>query len=199
MQGSALNRDHPAKREDEHGDVLDRACSGPGGAAERLAPERDRRGRFAPGNPYRWASGESGNPGGRPKGASFAAALARQALAPVSDREEMAQICRTIGLDPEEARDIDVVAALFYVVLCRSLLRASGPNGRADERLVGMLHVLLKALDSSELRISGPDGGPIPIASVIANVQTALGMQDTEAPPAVEQDAGHESLPSQPG
>jgi hypothetical protein len=55
-------------------------------------------------------------------------------------------------------------------------------NGRADERLVGMLQVLLGALDPAELRVSGSDGGPIPIAAVIANVQTALGMRRVDAP-----------------
>ena len=35
-------------------------------------------------------------------------------------------------------------------------------DGRADDKLVGMLQVLLKALDPSELRVTGPDGGPIP-------------------------------------
>ena len=146
------------------------------------APEPRKPG-FARGNPYRWALGRSGNPSGRPKGASFSAALARQASMPVSDREEMARIAQTIGLDPAEARNIDVVAGLYYVVLCRMLVRASSASGRADERLVGMLQVLSRALDPAELRVSGPDGGPIPIAAVIANVQTALGMRPVDAPP----------------
>jgi hypothetical protein len=133
-------------------------------------------GKFAHGNPHAWKPGKSGNPGGRPKGASFAAALARQAVAPVADREEMARIAQTIGLDPAEARNIDVVAALFYVVVARQLVRASTGNGRTDERLVGMLQVLLRALDPTELRLAGPGGGPIPIASVVANVEAALGM-----------------------
>ncbi len=137
---------------------------------QESAAIHDRRCRFA-----------RGNPSGRPKGASFAGALARHALAPVSDREEMAKIAQTIGLDPEEARSIDVVAGLFYVVLCRALLRASSAGGRTDDRLVGMLQVLLKALDPSELRVSGPGGGPIPIAAVIADVQNALGMRPTDA------------------
>ncbi len=76
--------------------------------------ERDHDGRFAPGNSHRFAPGRSGNPGGRPKGASFSAALARQAVAPLADREEMARIERTIGLDPEQVRNIDVVASLLH-------------------------------------------------------------------------------------
>ncbi len=142
--------------------------------------ERELDGRFGLGNPYRFPAGRSGNPAGRPKGASFAAALARQALTPIAEREEMVRIARTIGVDPDQARNIDVVAALFYVVLARSLVRASGNNGRVDEKLVGMLQVLLKALDPTELRVSGPDGGPIPIAAVVANVQAALGMRPAE-------------------
>ena len=91
---------------------------------------RDRRGRFAPGHPHRWAPGQSGNPSGRAKGASFATALAKQSAAPVSDREEMTKIARTIGLDPDKARNIDVVAALFYAALSRSLLRCFHRLGR---------------------------------------------------------------------
>ncbi len=144
---------------------------------QETAATHDRRGQFARGNSLAWKPGQSGNP----NGASFADPLARHALNPVSDREEMAKIAQTIGLDPEEARNIDVVAGLFYVVLCRALLRASGTGGRTDDRLVGMLQVLLKALDPSELRVSGPDGGPIPIAAVIADVQNALGMRPADA------------------
>ena len=106
------------------------------------AAVRDRRGRFAAGHPHRWEPGQSGNPSGRPKGASFATALAKQAATPVADREEMAKIAKSIGLDPEQAQNIDVVAALFYAALSRSLLRAATGNGRADDKLVGMLQVL---------------------------------------------------------
>ena len=74
-------------------------------------------GRFGQGNPYRFSLGQTGNPKGRPKGASFSAALSRQALKPFADREEMAKIAKSIGLDPEQAQNIDVVAALFYVAL----------------------------------------------------------------------------------
>ena len=42
---------------------------------------------------------------------------------------------------------------------------------RADDKLVGVLQVLLKPLDSAELRVTGPDGSPIPIAAVVANVR----------------------------
>src|SRR5262245_40905246 len=107
-------------------------------------------------NAHTWQPGKSGKPGGRPRGASFASALARQAVTTVKDREEMAKIARTIGLNPDQARNIDVVAGLFYTVLARSMLRAATGSGRADERLVGMLQVLLKALDPTELRLAGP-------------------------------------------
>ena len=79
---------------------------------------------------HRFSPGQTGNPCGRPRGASFSAALSRQALKPVADREEMIKIAKSIGLDPEEARNIDVVAALFYAALSRSLLRAATGNGR---------------------------------------------------------------------
>ena len=119
-------------------------------------------------------------------------------MTPVSDHEEMIQIAKTIGLDPDQAKNIDVVSALFYVVLCRSLLRAANNEGQADPRVVGMLQVLLKALDPSELRVSGPDGGPIPIAAVVANVQTALGMCPAEAASIGDDDTSSELLPPEP-
>lgn len=53
-----------------------------------LDPGRDEQGRFAAGNGHRWSPGRSGNPGGRPKGASVSAALARQAVTPGPDRDE---------------------------------------------------------------------------------------------------------------
>lgn len=55
-------------------------------------PGRDLVGRFEPGNPCRFSLGQTGNPYGRPKVASFAAVLSRQALKPVVDREEMAKM-----------------------------------------------------------------------------------------------------------
>lgn len=84
MHGGVIKPDHlnvsaGALRANE-----DRDRATPSDGAGELATERDRKGRFASGNPFRWASGQSGNPGGRPKGASFAAALARHAVTPVS-------------------------------------------------------------------------------------------------------------------
>lgn len=45
-----------------------------------------------------------------------------------------------------------------------------------------MLQVLLNEPDPSELHVSGPDGGPIRIAAVIATVQSALGMRPNPDP-----------------
>ncbi len=78
------------------------------------AAVRDRRGRFAPGHPHRWAPGQSGNPGGRPKGASFATALAKQA--------------------------------------------ATG-NGRADDKLVGMLRCFSKPSTRPNSASAAPTAG----------------------------------------
>ncbi|MFO0840696.1 MAG: hypothetical protein U1D55_19480 [Phycisphaerae bacterium] len=43
--------------------------------------------------------------------------------------------------------------------MSRALLRAASGSGRADDRLVGMLQVLLKALDPTEVRLSDPTAG----------------------------------------
>ena len=87
----------------------------------------------------------------------------------------MAKVARSISLDPEQARSFDVVAARSYAAL--SLLRSATSNGRADDKLAGIPNLLLKALDPSEFRATAPDGGPISIAAVVANVQSALGMR----------------------
>ena len=65
--------------------------------------DRDTGGRFVPGNPHRWPPGQTGNREVKVRGASFAQALARQAVASVDDREEMAKIAQTIGLNPADA------------------------------------------------------------------------------------------------
>lgn len=167
-------------------EVCSEPPNGPANGGNGSAEARDERGRFTRGNPNRWLPGQSGNPHGRRRGTvSFAGALARHALVPVGDREEMAKLARVIGLDPAEANNLDVVCGLFYVTLCRLLLRAANADGRVDERLVGMLTVLLRALDPAEVRLSGPNGGPIPIAAVIADVQTALGMRRDAADPLI--------------
>ncbi len=162
----------------------DSADSQPKSNTKPVAPKpgRDATGLFAPGNRIGFQPGQSGNPAGRRPGVSFAAALGRQAVSRVRGREELERIAETIGLDAKEARSIDVVASLYFLVLCRLLLRAADRKGRADDRLVGMLQVLLKALDPQEIRVSGPGGGPIPIAVAVANVQAALGMQQDGTP-----------------
>ncbi len=40
----------------------------------------------------------------------------------------MSKIATSIGLDPERAQNIDIVAELFYAALSRSLLRAATGN-----------------------------------------------------------------------
>lgn len=141
--------------------------------------ERDSLGRFQPGNRHCWKRGRSGNPKGGRRGASFATALARQALRPIGNRDEMARIAETIGLNPRAAKNLDVVAALFYTTLSRLLLRAATQSGRVDERLVGMLMVLLKALDPIGVKVGPVQNAGAAITTVIANVQTALGMNTT--------------------
>lgn len=57
----------------------------PQGAADDQRPDRDVKGRFVDGNPYRWTKGKSGNPNGRPRGAK---AVFAQAFAELAEQDE---------------------------------------------------------------------------------------------------------------
>ncbi len=103
---------------------------------QETAATHDRRGKFAHGNPLAWKPGQSGNPSGRPKGASFAGALAQHALAPVSDREEMAKIAQTIGLAIHTRSGVRDAELLNVAQANRLALRSIVRNG---ELLVGKM------------------------------------------------------------
>ena len=65
--------------------------------------------------PHRWKPGQSGNPNGRPReSGSLAAALRRVGVKPAKTRAELTKLAQQLGMDPEEAQNIDVVAGLIY-------------------------------------------------------------------------------------
>ena len=62
------------------------------------------------------------------------------------------------------------------IEVCRPILLAARGTS-----WLGMLQMLLKALDPSALRVTGPDSDPIPIAATVANVQSTLGIRSGTA------------------
>ena len=105
--------------------------------------------------PYRWAPGVSGNPSGRPReSGSLAAALRRVGIKPAKTRAELARIAQQLGLDADEAQNIDVIAGLVYDGITQLLIRTVKGSTGAGDKLVGLLQLLFKALDGDERRIT---------------------------------------------
>lgn len=90
------------------------------GAAEAVV-ERDERGRFTSAPPWAWKKGQSGNPGGRPSGASITAAILR-ALARNPDEDGIGDAAGKIGeylVKALHSMEPDKAAALLRAVLDR--------------------------------------------------------------------------------
>lgn len=61
---------------------------------------------------HRWKPGQSGNPGGRPKGPSITTLRQRDFMRPCSEVPYAADACTQVGLDPETATLGDLAAAM---------------------------------------------------------------------------------------
>lgn len=144
---------------------------------------------------YRWQPGESGNPSGRPReSGSLAAALRRVGIKPASTRAELTKIAEQLGLDPDEARNIDVVAGLIYDGITQLLIRTVKGNTKAGDKLVGLLQLLFKALDGDERRITL--GGAADLQAALASVSGVLGFQpvaENQSHPPLDQNATESS------
>lgn len=147
--------------------------------------------------PHRWKPGQSGNPSGRPReSGSLAAALRRVGIKPASTRAELTKIAQQLGMDPEEARNIDVIAGLIYDGITQLLIRTVKGNTGAGDKLVGLLQLLFKALDGDERRITL--SGPGDLQSALTSVSAVLGFKasilpiqpETDAQPAKDEDSG---------
>lgn len=126
--------------------------------------------------PYRWKPGESGNPTGRPReSGSLAAALRRVGVKPAKTRAELTKIAQQLGMDPDEAQNIDVVAGLIYEGITQLLIRTIKGNTAAGDKLVGLLQLLSKALDGDERRIT--ISGPGELQSALSSVSAVLGFK----------------------
>ena len=147
--------------------------------------------------PYRWQPGQSGNPTGRPKeSGSLAAALRRVGIKPASTRAELTKIAQQLGMDPEEARNIDVIAGLIYDGITQLLIRTVKGNTGAGDKLVGLLQLLFKALDGDERRITL--SGPGDLQSALTSVSAVLGFKasilpiqpGTDVQPTLDEESG---------
>ncbi len=126
--------------------------------------------------PHRWKPGESGNPSGRPKeSGSLAAALRRVGVKPAKTRAELTKIAQQLGMDPEEAQNIDIVAGLIYDGITQLLIRTVKGNTGAGDKLVGLLQLLFKALDGDERRITL--SGPGELEAALTSVSAVLGFK----------------------
>jgi hypothetical protein len=111
----------------------------------------------------------------------LAVALRRVGVKPAKSRAELVKIAERLGMDPEEARNIDVVAGLIYDSITQLLIRTVKGQTGAGDKLVGLLQLLFKALDGDERRITL--NGPGDIQAALTSVSAVLGFKASLAPP----------------
>lgn len=125
---------------------------------------------------HRWKPGQSGNPSGRPReSGSLAAALRRVGVKPAKTRTELTKLAVQLGMDPEEAQNIDVIAGLVYDGITQLLIRTVKGNNAAGDKLVGLLQLLSKSLDGDERRITL--SGPGELEAALTSVSAVLGFK----------------------
>jgi len=125
---------------------------------------------------HRWKPGQSGNPSGRPReSGSLAAALRRVGVKPAKTRADLSKLAQQLGMDPDQAQNIDVVAALVYDGITQLLVRTVKGSTTAGDKLVGLLQLLFKALDGDERRITV--SGPGELETALTSVSAVLGFK----------------------
>ncbi len=146
---------------------------------------------------YRWQPGQSGNPSGRPReSGSLAAALRRVGVKPAKTRTELTKLAQQLGMDPDEARNIDVIAGLIYDGITQLLIRTVKGSTGAGDKLVGLLQLLFKALDGDERKITLT--GPGELEAALTSVSAVLGFKaGVYAPPQADDAAPSDDEPSE--
>ena len=148
--------------------------------------------------PHRWKPGQSGNLTGRPReSGSLAAALRRVGIKPAKTRAELTKLAQQLGMDADEALNIDVIAGLVYDGITQLLVRTVKGNNAAGDKLVGLLQLLFKALDGDERKITL--SGPGELEAALSSVSAVLGFKAGTFPiPPMEDSAPSEDEPSEP-
>ena len=111
----------------------------------------------------------------------MAAALRRVGVKPAKTRTELTKLAQQLGMDPDEARNIDVVAGLIYDGITQLLIRTVKGHTGAGDKLVGLLQLLFKALDGDERRITLT--GPGELQAALTSVSAVLGFKAAVNPP----------------
>lgn len=133
--------------------------------------------------PYAWKPGQSGNPSGKARETcSFAVALRKVGLQPAA-RADLSAIAHKLGLSQESARQIDVVAALFYQGLRRMLQRVADGDVNAAYKSAGLIEVLRKSLDGDRTQVSVEGNGGL--REAMESVSAVLGFRNA-APTGME-------------
>jgi len=115
---------------------------------------------------------------------------------PAKTRAELTKLATQLGLDPEEARNIDVVAGLVYDGITQLLIRTVKGSTSAGDRVVGLLQILFKALDGDERRITL--SGPGDLQSALSSVSTVLGFRSGAPTPHSDDAALSNPEPGEP-
>ncbi len=96
-------------------------------------------------------------------------------MKPAKTRAELTKLAEQLGMDPDEARNIDVVAGLIYDGITQLLIRTVKGSTGAGDKLVGLLQLLFKALDGDERRITL--SGPGELQAALTSVSAVLGFK----------------------
>jgi hypothetical protein len=106
---------------------------------------------------------------------------------PAKTRAELTKLAQQLGMDPEEAQNIDVVAGLIYDGITQLLIRTVKGNTAAGDKLVGLLQLLSRSLDGDERRITL--SGPGELQAALASVSAVMGFKPGAYAPRLDDEA----------
>ena len=100
---------------------------------------------------YKWKPGQSGNPSGRRKDVpSLAHALRRVGVHSAEMRADLVAAAEQMGLDPAKTHRVDILASLIFDCATQLLIRTMKGDDVPGDKLVGILQLILKAIDGDQ-------------------------------------------------